>query len=257
MRILIIIAAVLASAPVRAEPAVTATGTGVAREAVSTAFSSTEGVDSILAEVSKAEKGLKDVAFNFVQRTALKGTGETQEVTGEVRMLRSPERFRVDYTSPVRQVAIYDGKNLLLYLPEVGQAFRQKASLAELEKMIGFNPAQMMEAFSGGYTPELKGCQGGKCALVFRPGDLSRTSWNVVLSSGTWLVDEVSFENSDMIMSIKCSGYMVNSGMTAGKFRFKLPPGTEVLDGIPMLMQSAPSPKSHEPAPAKGGKGGK
>lgn len=199
-------------------------------------------ITSILKEVRKAEAGIKDLSFSFVQKTTLKGAGEPQEVAGKIRMTSKPERFRVDYESPVRQVAIYNGKTLMLYMPETGQAFIQKAGDMDLKKMLGFDPTAPLGAFEGRYNPELKGCSAGICRILFTAGDKSNTVWTMELDSGNWMVSEITFENSDMTMSIFCRDYRANSGMKPGVFRFKLPPDTEVIDGIPMLMEPGKAP---------------
>jgi len=197
---------------------------------------------AVLKAVKKAESGIRDLSFSFVQKTALKGAGEPQEVTGKITMTRNPERFRVDYESPVRQVAIYDGKTLMVYMPESGQAFRQKAGDMDLKKMLGFDPSAPLGAFEGRYQPEITGFEGGICRISFKAGDKAGTVWNMALDSGNWLVSEISFDNSDMNMTIICSDYRMNRGVKAGIFRFKLPPGTEVVEGIPMLMGPGKSP---------------
>ena len=199
-------------------------------------------ITAILKAVRKAEGGIHDLSFSFVQKTTLKGAGEPQEVKGNIRMTRQPERFRVDYESPVRQVAIYDGKTILLYMPETGQAFRQKAGNMDLKKMLGFDPTAPLGAFEGRYNPELKGCDAGSCRISFKPGDKAGTTWSMALDTGKWLVSEISFDNSDMSMSISCADYRVNRGLKSGTFRFKLPPGTDVIEGIPMLMSPGKVP---------------
>jgi outer membrane lipoprotein-sorting protein len=197
---------------------------------------------SVLQAVKQAQSDVRDISFSFIQKTTLKGAGEPQEVRGKIIMTTKPERFRVDYESPVRQVALYDGKTILIYMPETGQAFRQKAGGLDLKKMLGFDPTAPLGAFEGRYSPELNGCAGGTCRITFKPGDQAGTVWTVALESGKWLVSEISFENSDMSMSIICSGYQLNRGLKAKAFRFRLPPDTEVVEGLPMLMGPGKAP---------------
>jgi len=199
-------------------------------------------LESILKSVRQAEADIKDMSFSFRQKTALKGAGEPQEVVGKVIMTRKPERFRVDYESPVRQVAIYDGENIMLYMPETGQAFRQKAGRMDMKKMLGFDPSAPMGAFEGRYSPELAGCADGVCRISFKPGDPAGTAWKLAIDSGNWLLNEISFENSDMSMTITCTNYRLNTGLKAKAFKFILPPGTEVIDGIPILMGPGKAP---------------
>ncbi len=191
--------------------------------------------DAVMEAVREAERAIRDLSLDFTQKTVLKGMGEEQVVTGRVRMLRKPERFRMEYLTPVRQVMVYDGTRLLLYLPETGQAFRQKADMKELRRLLGFDPSSPVDFLSGGQAAELEGCAGGKCTLRLVPSETGGTVWRVRLDVRTWLVDEVSFDNSDMTLSIRCDNYRVNRGLTAKSFRFRIPPGTEVEEGLPMM----------------------
>ena len=199
-------------------------------------------VASVLKAVKQAESRIHDLSFSFTQITSLKGAGDPQEVRGHIKMTRKPDRFRVDYESPVKQVAIYDGKTILVYLPETGQAFRQKASGIDLKKILGFDPSAPLGVIEGQYNPEFVGCSAGICRISFKSGDKSGTSWAMSLDSSNWQASEISFENSDMTMKIICSEYLSNQGIKAGTFRFVLPPDTEVIEGIPMLMGPGKAP---------------
>ena len=199
-------------------------------------------VASVLKAVKQAESRIHDLSFSFTQITSLKGAGDPQEVRGHIKMTRKPDRFRVDYESPVKQVAIYDGKTILVYLPETGQAFRQKAFGIDLKKILGFDPSAPLGVIEGQYNPEFVGCSAGICRISFKSGDKSGTSWAMSLDSSNWQASEISFENSDMTMKIICREYLSNQGIKAGTFRFVLPPDTEVIEGIPMLMGPGKAP---------------
>ena len=121
-----------------AAPALTATASGAA------------AVEEILARVQAAEDSAKDVSLAFRQTMYLKATGDAQTTKGTLALLRSPERFRVTFTAPARQEALYDGTFLWLYLPEAGQAFRQKAGPDELARVLGLNPAEPVRSFRRG-----------------------------------------------------------------------------------------------------------
>lgn len=202
------------------------------------AVPSTTGLEDALARIEAAEASLKDVTLRFRQETRLAATGDVQITTGSLALQRTPERFRVVFTSPVEQVAVFDGSTLQLHLPEAGQAFRQKASASELERLIGLNPAAASASFRRGFTPVLLGRDAKTCRLEFRrPGGAGAgASWKVTVSSVTWLLREAVMESEDLSVKLVCTGYRLNRGLPAGTFSLALPAGTEVADGLPSLL---------------------
>jgi outer membrane lipoprotein-sorting protein len=193
-------------------------------------------LDEVLTRVAEAERGIRDLAVSFRQETLLKATGDRQEITGELLALRSPERFRVSYTSPVRQVAVYDGKVLVLHFPETGQAFRQRADARDLTRMVGVNPLAPLEIVRRGSSARLAGCDRGSCRLEFSRGGKTPVSWTVRVSSTTWLLEEASFASAEIRLTVACSDYRVNRGLSASVFSASLPPGTDVQEGLPDLL---------------------
>ena len=192
-------------------------------------------VERVLDRIQAAEDGIRDVRLKFVQVTRLKATGEEQATSGELSVLKSPERFRVTFASPVRQVANYDGACLVLYYPETGQAFCRKASPEDLSRLIGVNPASPAGGFRRGYGAALSGCDGEGCRIAFSRTGGGGQAWNVRVSATTWLMEEAWFENDEIRISMRCGGYRINRGLGPANFRLVLPRGTEVIEGIPQL----------------------
>lgn len=205
------------------------------RAPVPTATATGGPADGVLARVQAAEDRIRDVSLKFRQVTLLKGTGDTQATTGQLALLRAPERFRVRFTSPAEQVALYDGAFLWLWLPEVGQAFRQKATAEDLGRILGINPAEPVRSFRRGYRARPGTCDGTGCTLDFVREGAQPMTWHVRVSATDWRMEEAWFENEEVKVTLSCYDYRVNTGLTGRDFRLKLPRDAEVQDGIPMM----------------------
>jgi len=210
--------------------------------AVSTSNASPATAEQVLDRAEAAEAAIRDVRLKFTQVTRLKATAEEQETVGELVVLKSPERFKVTFMSPVRQIAYYDGSRLVLYYPETRQAFRQKAALADLSRLIGVNPASPAGTFRRGYRASLAGCDGTGCRIVFSRTTAAgavdaagEAAWKVRVSATTWLMEDASFENSEIRISLKCRDYLINRGLNAESIRLALPKGVEIVEGIPQI----------------------
>ena len=214
--------ALMAAGPVRgAAPGLSTTPSG--------------GVEDLLARIQGAEDRIKDVSLTFRQTTLLKATGDSTSTTGTLALLRAPERFRVTFTAPASQVALYDGTYLWLYLPAAGQAFRQKAGSQDLARVLGLNPAEPVRSFRRGYRASLAGCDARGCTVDFARGGSSPMTWHVRVSATTWRMEEAWFENEEVRVSLSCYDYRVNRKLTPRAFRLALPGDVEVQDGIPMM----------------------
>lgn len=216
------------------------TPAGLLLAAAALGGTATPTADSVMASLQAAEARMKDVTLAFRQTTALKATGDSQETRGELSLLRAPERFRVRFTSPAEQIAVYDGIRLTLYLPEAGQAWRQKATAAELARLLGINPASPVSSFQRGYRTVLEGCDEASCRLAFTRDGEPPLTWHVRVNARDWTMEEAWFENKEVKVTLACTAYRVNRGLTPRSFRLVLPKDTEVQEGLPRIMGGAP-----------------
>lgn len=202
--------------------------------------------EDVIARVEAAEKEIRDVRLKFVQRTALRGTGETQEMMGSLALLKSPDRFDVRFTAPVEQRVHYDGRDLVVFFVETAQAFRQKAKPEDLAGILGLNPADAVGSFRKGYRAALLGCERDECRISFKPENpadgggspraaIHGAEWTVTVDRETWRLKVASFTTGDVEVSLRCHDYRVNGGLTTKDFVFKLPEGVEVHEGLPLL----------------------
>ncbi len=189
----------------------------------------------VLAKVQAAEDRIRDVFMRFRQTTRLKATGDRQVTEGDLSLQRSPERFRVRFTSPVEQVAVFDGKALWLHLPGAGQAFKQRATAEDLARLLGLNPAAPVRSFRRGYEAKVEGRDGAGVRISFTRGGAAPMRWLVNVSATDWLMREAGFENDEVGVSLACYDYRVNRGIKPATFRMHLPPETEVSDGLPLM----------------------
>ncbi len=64
--------------------------------------------------------------------------------------------------------------------------------------------------------------------------------WHVRVSATDWTMQEAWFENTEVRVTLACSGYRTNRGLVAKDFRLTLPRDTEVQDGLPRMFGGAP-----------------
>jgi len=238
-----------AASPAAATPVASGAGQAV-RTAPPDRFPAT--AEEVIARVDAFEALVVDMQVRFVQTTVLKATAESSEMAGELTMMKNPERFMVRFTKPVEQTVVFDGKSLVLYYPETGQAFRQAASHDEVARLIGVNPAAPVRSFGNGSRARLVGCGGEGCRLAFEGGPPG-INWKILVSATEWNLIDAEFENEEMGIVVRCSDYRVNRGLDTGRFRVKLPPGTEIFDGIPGF---APQKEMPGGSPSDGPRGG-
>ncbi len=189
-----------------------------------------------------AEEAMRDVKLKFTQVTQLKVTAETQEMNGELTLLKSPERFKVQFTSPTTHLFHYDGSRLVLFFPETGQAFRQEATLEDLTGLLGINPAASVKIFREGYRISLLGCFDQSCRLSFERTTPPELIWNVQVSATTWYLEEASFENDEIKVILRFYDYQVNRGLSATSLFLKLPEDTTMYEGLPQFFNHGVAP---------------
>ena len=57
----------------------------------------------------------------------------------------------------------------------------------------------------------------------------------VQVSATDWLMREAGFENEEVGVSLACYDVRVNRGVKPATFLMKLPPDTEISDGLPLM----------------------
>jgi len=196
---------------------------------------STVSVDSILDALDAREKSIKDISLRFEQKTSLKETGDAQTTSGRIRILRSPERFVVTFDSPAESTAAYDGKQLLLYFPDTGQAFSQKASLDDIGKLVGISPVSPIKQLGDRFKASLGGCSKSTCVLNFAEVGSEAVRWRILVDSKEWLVRGAVLENDEILIELNWFDFKVNQGLKASDFRIKLPENVVIEEGGPMF----------------------
>lgn len=214
-----------------------AAGTGLTAGPAATVWigSGDAATGEVLAKVQAAEDRIRDVTLKFRQTTRLKATGDRQVTDGDLSLVRSPERFRIRFTAPVEQTAMFDGKALWLYLPGAGQAFKQQASAEDLARLIGLDPTAPVRSFRRGYDAKLESRDGDGVRIAFTRSGTAPMRWLVRVSATDWLMREAGFENDEVGVTLACYDYRVNRGINPKSFRLNLPQDTDISDGLPMM----------------------
>ena len=98
--------------------------------------------------------------------------------------------------------------------------------------------AALVKNFSKGYDASLLGCGAERCRLSFKDPARPALAWNITVSASTWALEEASFEDDEMKMTLKCFGYRVNRGLSASSLRLELPSDVEMYEGLPKFFKN-------------------
>lgn len=91
---------------------------------------------------------IKSMTAVFAQYVFIESTQEPEESTGTIYVL-SPDKFRLDYNKPYKQVYVADGKRLWSYDEDLEQVTvkKQEGLLANSPAIILGNPSELGKAY--------------------------------------------------------------------------------------------------------------
>ncbi|HUU57624.1 MAG TPA: outer membrane lipoprotein carrier protein LolA [bacterium] len=155
--------------------------------------------------------------------------GDTSESSG-VLYARTPNLMRVEFTAPVAQTVVFDGRYMYVYVEGGDQVIRYAGSdVAYLVDLPG-----ALESLSADYDVELVAETG---ALAFELHLTAREKTAPCGKIRLW-VDRQKllalradfYDNAGNNTSYRLSDYRLNVGLSPDLFTLDVPPGVEVVD---------------------------
>ena len=195
-------------------------------------------VKEVVRKLQARYEQTKDLQANFKQLTRIEGFATPLTSSGRV-SIKKPGLLRWDYLDPNVEEIYVNRDDVMMYVPEhkqvlVGKLTQMAASQAPLQLLQGV--AQIEEEFQVEPTQKNERGEGGipLVSLVPKPSESesARTLARIVLEvqPKTYYIKSVSIhEISGNISTFQFSGLKPNTGLKLELFKFKVPPGVEVV----------------------------
>ena len=176
--------------------------------------------------------GTRDLTCRFEQSLDSGALGPGVPESGTM-LLRRPGRARWDYAEPERKIAILDGENTRVYLPEDRQMIRGRLPAeGEAFHALLTRGSRIEESFVPSLVP-VSGRKGERIRLRLVPRRPEQTFEAVVLdldpSSFAILAAEVS-DGAGNVIRYRFFDQRRNRGVREEAFHFQPPPGTEIVE---------------------------
>lgn len=201
-----------------------------------TAVAADDPGEEILRKVAAKYSAVKSFSANFRQEVPLQNLGIVRKASGKVFFAR-PLRMKWDYRGKDAQIFLADGEHLYFRPADSPQVFRRKLD----EKGLGgrvpllllFGKGEITELFRVEHSISRK--DGAEAALRLVPrGDGAPEVRRVDLVVGTadFVLREIHiYDRLGGSNHLYLDGTEFDPAVPGGMFRFRRPPGVEVVDG--------------------------
>jgi outer membrane lipoprotein-sorting protein len=155
--------------------------------------------------------------------------GETSESSGTL-YARTPNLLRIEFTSPVAQTVVFDGRYMYAYVEGGTQAFRYAG--ADVSYLVDLPAA--LDNLSEDYDVELAAetaARAYELRLTAREESAPCGKINLWVDRKTLLALRADFhDRAGNNTSYRLSDYKLNVGLSSDLFRLDIPAGVEVVD---------------------------
>ena len=187
----------------------------------------------MLDRLERAIGPVKDLEAQFVQARHLALTDETVSATGRLRFL-NPDKFRLDYESPDRDILSIRADTLLVYFAALKQAQRYRlsddATTRNMFMLFSSERGRLEQVFDISVAPATPEGEALRLQPLPTQGHASVTEIQVFLDRKSGLPRRLFFreEGGDTVV-FELKGVKVNRRIRPEDFRVTLPAGTEVI----------------------------
>jgi outer membrane lipoprotein carrier protein len=205
----------------------------------------------VVATLEAGYADLRDLQADFSQSTTLTGFPKPQQGHGSLAWRRpngAAAQFRFDYAAP-QQVIVSNGKQVWFYQPENRQvlvsslegmfaggngiALAYLTGLGNVAKDFNASLAKQPQDKQGNYqlelTPKRPTATLAKLRLIIDGAAVSRYQAEKSLNNSFPILASVVVDGVGNQTRIDYSRVKVNSGLSAGRFNFKVPQGVEII----------------------------
>ncbi len=193
-------------------------------------------LDSILKEMDKRQKEIKDLRTNFSQEKALELLEEKLISRGKMKY-KKPDRMSWEYFKPDPLLMIIEGKKMWLYYPDMKVAEKYDLAMAgeTLGLFMGFGKS--MDYLKKNYQIRLLEKEKNFCSLELIPRKEEELRYvsRIVLWIDTkeyWPVKTKIFEPNGDTTLIEFKNIEINTEIPDSEFEFQVPKGVEVVEPL-------------------------
>lgn len=190
----------------------------------------------LLRRVAEKYSSVTTLSARFRQEVPLQNVGVVRKASGQV-YFRRPLQMRWDYRAPGEQLFLADGAHFYFRPPDSPQVFRRKIDAGtiggRIPLLLLFGEGDITEFFRVIAMTPLKGGQGTALRMVPKGDgapDVKRVDLVVDASDlavrQVHLYDRLGGSNHIYLYDIA-----IDPSLPADLFRFRKPPGIEVVDG--------------------------
>lgn len=191
---------------------------------------------ALLSRVAAKYSGLTTLSARFRQEVPLQNVGVVRKASGQV-YFRRPLRMRWDYRAPGEQLFLADGRYFYFRPPDSSQVYRRKIDAGtiggRIPLLLLFGEGDITEFFrveavtplQGGTETALRMVPKGDGAPDVRRVDLVVSDSDLAIRQ-VHLYDRLGGSNHLYLYDI-----VIDPSLPEDLFRFRKPPGTEVVDG--------------------------
>lgn len=193
-------------------------------------------LDAVLRKIEARERSITKVSFDFRQSIRFEGVDAASEVEGDA-LFEKPNKMVITKKIPQKQVTISDGKKVWVYTPSykqvwiglwtdwVGGGFVPKGlvPLQDYVRELRENFDLSLGTGTGSETKEAVWIQ-----AVPKSPDTDYTL-DLLVSTDTWLPFRTTYRSQSARVETWLSEMVVNPQTKEGAFRFKPPPGTDII----------------------------
>ncbi len=193
-------------------------------------------LDSILKEMDKKQKGVKDIKASFIQEKMMELLEEKLISQGRMKY-KKPDKMSWEYSAPDPLLMIIKRKEMWLYYPDMKVA--EKYDLAgtgeTLGLFVGFGKS--MEYLKKNYQIRLLRKKKNFCSLELIPKREEELRYisKMILWIDTkeyWPVKTKIFEPNGDTTLIEFKNIKINTKIPDSEFEFKVPKGVEVVEPL-------------------------
>ncbi len=191
---------------------------------------------ALLRRVAARYSGVQTLSARFRQEVPLQNVGVVRKASGQV-YFRRPLRMRWDYRAPGEQLFLADGSHFYFRPPDSTQVYRRKIDAGtiggRIPLLLLFGEGDITEFFRVEAMTPLK--ERAETALRLVPKgdgapDVKRV--DLVVDDSDLAIRQVHlYDRLGGSNHLYLDDIVIDPSLPADLFRFRKPPGTEVVDG--------------------------
>lgn len=190
-------------------------------------------VTEIVNNVKQKEKQTENMSAILIETIYNKDTKITQSFEGNI-ILKKPDKIHLEFTKPLNQKIISNGKVIWIYIPELNQAMKQEITAKKIDDPI-LAVGKMLESFQKDYDITLKGSEklenDDTYLLDLNPkkGNENLPNMKVNINKESWIPVKTDIIDAENSISIFFTNIKTNIKISNDIFEFKPAKDVEVI----------------------------